>query len=215
MSTQPLSNTKTDQESSGLDQVGVFITADIDQLRQLLILKQTSSVFHIPTTMVEADESTAAAAERLARQTTNLSHLPPARLITSFTQHLDNDEYWLRRRVMLRTNPNPDATLMRFILERGMRVHMIQREEDFSQVVYEEYDLQNNELALSVRRAGWVNANALTDQLTTHIYHLRITTPPQSDHVADFYWLPLTAGIKLAPEQNPWLAHARETLQQP
>jgi hypothetical protein len=195
--------------------VTTFITRDRGSERELLVLRPLTARPRLPDGTVGADERPEDAALRVGQQYAPAHTLTLGSRLARLLQTLTDQEYAMLRPAMLRTAPLQDATMMRFTLERGMRVRMTATDIDFVRVVYEEYALHENELAIATRRAGWVPARSVTDQLEHHLFHLR--SPDNRDDwsvsVRDtMVWIPLTAVSGLDSDHDIWLERARAFL---
>lgn len=214
---------QTHLQHAALACVTIFVLREHNAERELLVLRQPSARPRLPDDTVGADETPEAAALRLAHNYASplaILRRPLARL----SQMLPGDERAVLRPVMPLTAPNIDSTLMRFTLQRGMRVRLTGQEDSYARIVYEEYALHENELAIATRRAGWVAESALTDQIEHHIFYLRAPAPvsPTDTQTAEYHavsepnpvWTPLASLSGLVYEHEEWLERARPFLMQ-
>jgi hypothetical protein len=197
----------------------VFITRDSGLERELLVLRPLTARPRLPDGTVGAEERPEDAALRIAGAYCAVDRLKLGTRLARLQQTLADHEYVMLRPAMLRTAPIQDATMMRFTLERGMRVRMTATETDFVRVVYEEYALHENELAIATRRAGWVPTRSVTDQLEHHLFHLRssdasadVLTLPRDPTAPQPVWIPLSGVSGLDYEHDAWLQRARPFL---
>jgi hypothetical protein len=206
-------------QNPALPCVTVFITRDRVSERELLVLRPLTGRPRLPDGAVNTDERPEDAALRVGRQYASTDALVLGSRLARLMQMLTDQEYAMLRPAMLRTAPLQDATMMRFTLERGMRVRMTAAEVDFVRVVYEEYALHENELAIATRRAGWVPAKSVTNQLEHHLFHLRLADNRDdwSESVRDTMlpqavWMLLSAVSGLDSQHDIWLERARAFL---
>lgn len=207
----PQLSATTNEETDALQRLAVFVTRDIADRRSLLILKQhNASVFRVPAAFIDAPTALELAAIQLLKQQTGIDSPTLPQHLGASTAHLPNDERLLLRATLLRTAPKDDATLMRFSLERGMRVRLVEQQGYYAQVVYEQYHVNDNQVSIAVRRAGWLAANALTDRVQTQLLHFHLADT--SDDALHYGWLPLSDRLHLATEQHDWLLQIHHRL---
>lgn len=198
-----------------LVKVVTFVTRDDGDRRDLLVAQNAGSLFRVPEGLVAVGETPATAARRVLRATTGLDQVQASRQLLTGEMALPEDERLLTRAAMLRTSPSDDATLMRFQVERGMVVRVTDVAAPYVQVVYEAYELQGSEMALTMRRAGWLAASALTDRILVAVYHMQVAadqSTPTPHLPLPVYWLPLTPSLRLTADQADWLARVRAQL---
>lgn len=196
-----------------LARVVVFVLRERGDDRELLIVRHATAHSQLPNITVGLDEPEDAAALRVARDWTSFEVVALRRRLAIFQQTLPADEWIVVRPLLLRTAPNPDATMMRFVLERGMPVRVTDARGDYVRVVYEEAAMEDEELSISTRRAGWASAGSLANQVDYHLYELRAPTPssnlimpkmhPPSAGVAD--WVSLSRVPSLERQHEEWL----------
>lgn len=200
-----------------LSYVAVFITRDTETGREILLEHSAYALPRLPESVIKLGEQPEVAALRLASAVLGNEDVSIDSLLARLPVTLTGDERGVMRPSLLRAAPVDDATLMRFRLLRGMRVRVTGEYDDFTRVVYEEYALHENELAIATRRAGWVLDSVLTDQIEYFLFHLRAgdsSANPRMDIEAETLpvWIPLEQASGLAPEHEAWLERARPYL---
>jgi hypothetical protein len=210
----PIAASSPGGQSPILVKVTTFITRDRGE-REILVLRPANNGAQLPAMPVAPDTTPETAALQVVAEKSGQAEAVMQRRLGVIVYQLEGDQYAIRRPVLLRTTPQPDATLMRFTLERGMMVRLMEMSETFARVVYEEYALNDNELAIATRRAGWVNADALTKTVEHHLFHFSCpsdsATPSTPDTQAE--WATLSRIPGLSREQENLLASVRAQLE--
>jgi hypothetical protein len=195
-----------------MSRVTLLATRDCDAQRELLILRAPAAAPRLPDATV-AEAQTPIAAMRVLADTVLGAYTPSTeRRITLVRERLPADRRVVLRASLLRTGPNHEATLMRFTLERGMRVRVTEVQEEFARVAYEEYSYADRQLAIATSRAGWLLLDALAAQVDHHLFHLHLAA--ENGHPADTraVWIALDSATGLAPLHQRWLDRARPLL---
>lgn len=175
----------------------------------LLLIQQGDSGPRLPDDGVAADETPEDAVIRLVtRWSLTGAH---AELIDASTEALPPDRRVVLRPQFLRTAPQPDATLMRFMLDRGAQVQAFEANGIYTRVIYQEFAVTEGDFALTIRRAGWMTTSALCGRVEHFLFHVltpNIDYPPADSLV----WTPLSQVIGLPVDQQMWFAQIRERL---
>ena len=203
-----------------LPRVTAFFTRGAGDERELLLLQPTEGGVRLPEDVVRVDESPEEAVLRLAERV-QPGNARLNGLLDVVTETLDADKRVVLRPQFLRTGPQPDATLMRFMLDRGAFVQTHEFQNGFTRIVYQEFTLTDDDFAITTRRAGWVASNALCGRIDHHLFYLLAPTdPPETGRVraaspADLrvVWVALARVGGLQSDQQSWFARVRETLQ--
>ncbi len=220
MVTDQQAGTGADHSPPALPRVTAFVTRERGPERELLIVRPATTKPHLPQMTVGLDEAPSEAAIRLIQELADSLAVTLRRRFGVIGEALQPDTRLLLRPTLLRTAPSEEATIMRFTLERGMRVRLTEMRGDFTRVVYEEYALHENELAIATRRAGWVHAGVLARQVEYHLFHL-VVPPPRSDGstaklrppgAPQPMWVPLYRVPTLSRTHAHWLEHIRPFL---
>ncbi len=187
--------------------VVLFITRSGDPEPELL-LQIVEGGLRLPDYTVAADETPEDAVARLMGRLALGSS--QAELIEALNDALGAGRRMVLRPQFLRTAPQPDATLMRFMLDRGVEVQAYEAVGVYTRVIYQEYAVTDGDFALTVRRAGWITTSTLCARVEHFLFHVVAPNdPPPAD---DRVWLPLSRVVGLPVEQQPWLARVRARL---
>ena len=194
-----------------LPRVAALVTRDSGLKRELLIVRMGSAAPQLPDATVEAHEMPADAVMRLQRALLGNAAVRLERRIAVVRETLPENTRAITRATLLRTGPNHESTLMRFPLERGMRVKVTEWQDEFARVAYEEYTFQENELAIATRRAGWLTVDLLAAQVEHHLFHLS-AEPAAAPVDESAVWAPLSRISGLLPVHERWLERVRMLL---
>jgi 8-oxo-dGTP pyrophosphatase MutT (NUDIX family) len=174
----------------------------------------------LPAGTVEANEAPETAVLREAAEETGLRRIRLVRHLGSLSQDLADGWRLVLGQTPLWVGPVADALRLNFTLSRGSWVKVTQQAGDFSEVVWEEYDLNAAEPAILARLSAWLPSKLLTDRLERHFFHLTPTIPTpetweiRSDggRLFQLYWTPLDPKPQLVAGQNEWLDFSYERL---
>lgn len=191
--------------------VAALVTRDPGSERELLIIRQATTALQLPDATVSLYEAPARTLTRLRRALLGEAAISAERRIAVVRETLPGNTRAIVRPTLLRTGPNHEATLMRFPLERGMRVKVTEWQEEFARVAYEEYKYQENELAIATRRAGWLTVDVLAAQIEHNLFHLA-AEPTATPVNAAAVWIPLSRVNGLTPVHERWLERTRTLL---
>lgn len=187
--------------------VVLFITRPGDDEPQLL-LQTVDDGFRLPEDGVAADETPEDAVGRLAGRLPLTGYRQE--LLETLPEALGADKRVVLRPQFLRTAPQPDATLMRFMLDRGARVQAYEVTGAYTRIIYQEYAVTDGDFALTTRRAGWMTTSALCGRVEHFLFHL--IAPNDQPLADDKVWTPLSRVVRLPVEQQQWLVRIRERL---
>ena len=164
----------------------------------------------LPEDVVAADETPEDAVERLAgRLLPGQPHVQT--LVEIVTEPLSPNKRAVLRPQFLRTAPQPDATLMRFMLDRGAIVQSYETSSGYTRVVYQEFALSEGDFALTTRRAGWMTSSALCASIEHSLYHLPLLVE-NAPVPADVVWTPFSRARQLLPGRQAWIDRLHERL---
>lgn len=178
-----------------------------------LLVRQTSELTQLPHAPIGPTQTPADCVRRLAEHLLGRHAAVNQRRIAVIRQKLPPNIHVLTRLCLLRTGPSHEATPLRFVLEHGTRVRVVEWQDEFARVIYEEFDYQRDNLGIVTRRAGWLLADALAAHVAYHLFHLHLPNTPAPPHPAAV-WLPLSHVTHLQPTHQRWLERARPRLMQ-
>jgi ADP-ribose pyrophosphatase YjhB (NUDIX family) len=205
--------------TDALHQVTVFATRSTANGYEILVAQRHGQGMQLPVGIMQPDEQPEDAALRLMQPlTSGLWGFRLVRLLAQTEQRLEADERVVTRPMFMRTLPARDATLMRFVLNPGVRVRVLEEQDEFARAVYEEYELRDGERAMTLRRAGWLPADQMTDRIVHHLVQLapagsetpeRWTIQGADAATQEYAWLPLDPDPELTLESARLLAQVR------
>ncbi len=174
-----------------------------------LLLQRDDGGLRLPDDGVAADETPDDAVIRLVtRWSLNGAQ---AELLEAATETLPADRRAVLRPQFLRTAPLPEATLMRFMLDRGARVQSYESSGAYTRVIYQEFAVTDGDFALTTRRAGWMATSALCTRIKHFLFHV-IAPDGDTALTESTVWVPLAQVRGLPVEQQAWFAQMRERL---
>jgi 8-oxo-dGTP pyrophosphatase MutT (NUDIX family) len=203
-----------------LEKVTAFITRQAGEAKELLVFQHPSAGVQVPAGTVEAGEDIEQA---VLRETFEETGLEGVRLICKLdTQLLDpsGNERALLQATALFTEPSVDSPHIDFSPGRGWWVKVVNVAGEWSQVVYEEYDLNASPPTPLMRFSGWVPSRLLASRVVRHFFHLTsiVSTPDaweqeaEGRHLFRLYWVPLAPRPKLIEGQDAWLDRVYDAL---
>jgi len=200
-----------------LPRVVVFVTQRQHNRLALLVQQQPDGEAELPHADVELYEEPADASLRLLRNLTGITRPVDIQRIALVRERLPKDTRVMLRPVYLRTGPSFDATLMRFTLDRGLRVRLIEAQDDFARISFEEMALRENELVIATRRFGWVTIDALASRIEHHLFHIKVSNGQIEQATGartpeNLTWAPLDSPPRLTAIHQQWLERARPLL---
>lgn len=204
-----------EEPQRALPRVAVFVTHERERDTQLLLRLHGDAGAHLPDADVHLYEAPVDAAMRLAKTLTPATDIRLVRRIALVKERLPHDTRIMLRPVFLRTGPSFEATLMRFTMERGLRVRMMESQGEFVRISYEEYAHRDPELAIATWRAGWVTADALAAQIEHHLFLFSAGSAGARDdgaHASRLTWASLTRLPALSGIHAQWLERVRPLL---
>jgi len=202
-----------------LKKVTAFVTQDLGRERKLLVFKHPQAGIQVPAGTVELGEEPELAVIREAREETNLSQVRMVKKLGSTIEKLPENEMVLIRLTKLFDEPSFDASSDGFVLDRGLRARVIEREGGFSFVESEPRDIGVNPPMGRVKKKGFVRSSLLTTNVERHFYHLTTEEKTanlwqvQTDgHIFELFWSNFDGKVILNAYQQPWLEHYRAHL---
>jgi len=210
-----------------LEKVTAFITRGEGAAQELLVFRHPTAGIQLPAGTVEAEESVETAALREVREETGLIDIAVIARIGFRPETLEPAQRMVLRDAPLRQAPDPDAPHLEYNsrvdprLRRGYTVRQTAAQGNAVQVVYEESGLLPNGAAVIRFVEGWIDADAVTQAIERHFFHLTPTAPTPEKWVQSaeekgqefqLYWTPLAGDPDLIPLQAVWLAEFQERL---
>ena len=197
-----------------IQKVTALITrADTNGSPELLAFRHPTAGVQLPAGTVEAGEDLAQAVLRETAEETGLTAVRLIRSLGVEARSLTDESLALLHDTTLRIGPTPEAKRLDYTFHRGNWLRVIDRVEDYAEVVYEETNLNYDPPALRIRFSGWLPNHLLATRLERHFFHLTPTASTSETwsqsadrHIFQLHWLPLVPKpTHLVAPQQVWL----------
>ena len=194
-----------------MNKVTCFITRNIGHKTELLLFKHPYAGNQIPAGTVENNEKPEEAALREAVEETNLHGLVITKSLGFKKEELPDDQRITSKDATVYARPDV-SSFDWAIIRAGIRVEIIRKKQNFSQVLYKEYDHLPDPQYVTYSIMGWVPDCVLSQKYTRHFFHLTFHgnspnkwTVSTDNHVFELFWSPLRNLPPLIPPQDAWL----------
>ena len=198
--------------SGTLQKVTGFVTrVRPDGARDLLVMQHPTAGIQLPAGTVEEGEPLVDAAFREVAEETGLTELRLLRRLGGESFVCGDRGYAMLRATPLRKGPSASAPILEASFPRGYWCRLVERVGEFSEVVYEELDLNTQPERLIVRYSGWVESDALAAVIERHFFHFEALRPTperwvqEAEQRFERYWTPLQPRPALVRSQQAWL----------
>jgi 8-oxo-dGTP pyrophosphatase MutT (NUDIX family) len=203
-----------------VEKVTAFVTRETANGRQLLVFRHPLNGVQLPAGTVELGESPETAVMREAHEETGLAGLRLVRPLGMLERTLADGHFLLRRTTKLFDAPAVDASIAsEFVLNRGNYVHLLQEQNGYAEVLFEDIDHHADPPRPFRQEQGWVRRSLLTPHIHRYQYWLtcNFETPENWSVTIDGYtftlfWMPLQPAPALVWPQDEWLAAVSELL---
>lgn len=215
------------QNEGVLGKVTALVTRETSQGRELLVFQHPTAGVQLPAGTIEPDETPAAAVLREVTEETGLVRVELVRPLAILTmldheKPLEADEYLLLRTTSRMRYPGESNVPSWRVVRRSERVRLLEVQDSYAHVRLQQYKLlENGEFVVNRCVDGWVEADALTQRVERHLFHLRVTDSDIPDiweksadlqHHFRLCWVPLTRDPNLVKGQRDWLTRVRHQL---
>jgi len=203
-----------------VEKVTAFVTRETAGGRLLLVFRHPLNGIQLPAGTVELGESPETAVMREAREETGLDGLRLVRPLGMLERLLPEGHFLLRYASKLFDAPALDASIAsEFVLNRGNYVHLLQQQNGYAEVLFEDIDHHADPPRPFRPQQGWVRRSLLSRHIHRYQYWLAcdFATPENwpvavDGHIFDLFWTPLQPAPDLVWPQDEWLAAVGELL---
>jgi 8-oxo-dGTP pyrophosphatase MutT (NUDIX family) len=205
--------------SRTLHKVTAFVTrVGADGRPDLLVMQHPTAGVQLPAGTVEEHEPVVEAAFRELAEETGLvaprlvRHLGSEPLLASLGARA------MLRTTVLRKGPSAGAPVLDAAFPRAYWCRVLAEVGAFSEIVYEELDLNREPPRVLTRFSGWVESDAIADAIERHFFHFEAldSTPErwvqQAEQRFECYWTALDPKPQLVRGQDVWLDGYYEAL---
>ncbi|SOC43791.1 NUDIX domain-containing protein [Ureibacillus acetophenoni] len=192
-----------------IGKVTCFITREIDNKLELLLIQHPSAGIQIPAGTVEINEEYDKAAIREAIEETGLREFVSCKVIGSQEQYLEG-KYIIFENAKVYSKPDKSSFHCAEI-RRGITVIHERRQGEFLQISYKEGDKYPEPNYISYQITGWVEQSKLASKVTRQFYHLRSNSESNEweietdNHKFKLFWSTLENLPEIVSPQNEWL----------
>jgi len=197
-----------------LEKVTIFITRNIQNRTELLLIEHPHAGIQIPAGTVEENETPETAAIREMQEETGIQEVNEIQPLGTKTSCLEDNQ-----KIVCLTTPvysRPKLTSSTWAtLRRGFQVQLIKETASgFNQVKYEEFDQAISPKYVTLSIVGWVPENTLSNWIKRYFYitNLTISTPDTWKQQADYhsfklFWTNINELPTIISPQNTWLEY--------
>ncbi len=179
---------------------------------ELLLFEHPTAGIQVPAGTVHEGESGETAVLREASEETGLTGFSLPCFLGSAPAAIPENRRGIVRKATVYSRPDLGSFDWAYV-PRGATVKLLGRSANgFTQVQYEEYDREPDRHYLSYGITGWVQDEALADEVVRSFFLLgfdRVTparwTAETDNHVFTCFWAPLAHLPPLVPPQQWWL----------
>lgn len=117
----------------------------------------------------------------------------------------------MQRATPLRKGPSPSAPVLEPAFPRAHWCRVVAEVGAFSEIAYEELDLNVTPARVLMLFSGWVESDAIAERVERHFFHLEALGPTEerwvqeAEYRFECYWTPLEPKPQLVRVQDGWL----------
>ena len=197
-----------------MPKVTALVTRQTDTgLHELLVFEHPLAGVQLPAGTVEVGESMEAAVLRETAEETGLTDVQLVDNLYVQQEDLGDERRALMRSMPLLSGPSAETNLLNLTFKRGNWFRVIDEVRAYSEVVFEEFNLDVEPPEIRIRFSGWLPTAALAMRMERHFFHLVSTAPTpetweqlaEGRHLFKLYWTPLIPRPRLVAGQDEWL----------
>lgn len=185
---------------------------------ELLVFQHPDAGIQLPAGTVEPGEAFETAALREVEEETGLSNSRLISKLGSDITPLDSVKAVFEETALM-TGPSSEAERLA-LLPRGYWCRINGEQDEYSEVLYEEFNYNVDPPRVIVRYGGWVRSSTLAHRMERHFFHVEATGATQDRWVQraedrfDFecYWVPIVPKPDIQSPQQEWIDAHYEAL---
>jgi len=203
-----------------IPKVTAFVTRDDESTAgiELLVFQHPDAGVQFPAGTVDPGETFETAALREVGEETGLLNTRLVNHLGTKITKLDVGKAVIVD-TSLKNGPFDDAENLA-VFPRGYWCHVLNEQDGYSEVRYEELNHNNNPPSVILRFTGWILSESLADRMERGFFHMHAVDPSPERWVQraegrfDFvcYWLPLVPKPEIGFPQQEWIDDYYEEL---
>lgn len=199
-----------------IEKITAFITRRTNQKLELLLFNHPNAGIQIPAGTVENGENIEDALIREVIEETGLANIIIKKYIGFKENRMSQNQFLMLKKSKVYSRPDP-TSFDWAELRKGTTVAVKRREDEYTQIMYREYDRYPNPQYVTYQITGWVPSNILTNKTRRHFFHLEIKDVVVNEwemsadhHIFRLFWAPLTNLPEIVTPQQQWLDHVEK-----
>jgi 8-oxo-dGTP pyrophosphatase MutT (NUDIX family) len=203
-----------------VEKVSAFVTKDGELGPELLVFRHPLAGIQVPAGTVEFGETPEQAVIREVAEESGIKQSKVLSMLSEMIEPLPDGQKVVRRMTKIFDSPDNDASSAGgYCLSRGNPVYVTGEAGDFSEIVCEVLDM-NQDPPVSVPEVrGYVRTSILGSEVKRYLYHLASFEQTAATwsifvdgHKFQLFWSALSSQTRLHPYQDPWLRSVYQSL---
>jgi 8-oxo-dGTP pyrophosphatase MutT (NUDIX family) len=203
-----------------VEKVSAFVTKDGDLGPELLVFRHPLAGIQVPAGTVEFGETAEEAVVREVAEESGIKQTKILSRLAELIEPLPDGQKVVRRMTKIFDSPENDASSAGgFGLSRGNPVYVTGEVGDFSAIVCESLDM-NQDPPVSVPGVrGYVRTSILGSEVRRYLYHLASLEQTAATwsifvdgHEFQLFWTALSSQTRLHSHQDSWLSSVYQSL---
>ncbi|MBI9014765.1 MAG: NUDIX domain-containing protein [Clostridiales bacterium] len=188
----------------------VFITSEDQGDKRLLVLGHPNAGIQIPKGTIDENESPLQAALREGSEETGLTDLVCSSHIITENLSLKEDQRYIVSETSVYSRPDKRSFDWAH-LRRGIRVNVRQKNKNYTQIEYLEYEDISVRKTISYQIIGWVPNEKISREYIRSYYHLTTKTEKENwknfddNHEFELHWIDIEGTSKLLDSHEIWV----------